>query len=288
MRRESASKRAPGSAFKISIGSHERTSVHESDGAYLAMRKSIKALLLFSIVLTFCVIVLGFRVPNAVKHPGGRQGEADESQFPIADEAAPETHTPAERKKRADKEKKYEKYRDYIGPGVTVAVVSYHWPPGFSTLPVRQSDAVVIGEVGDAKAHLTEDKSTVYSEFKVNVLKVLKDDGQMPSSAGGSITVERPGGRVRYPSGNICRFFLDGLGMPLIMRRYVLFLTRNGEDQSYHLMTGYELRGGRIFPLDGGMTPDGDRFKAYTNMDEAAFFMQLDTALAMSSPIDSK
>jgi hypothetical protein len=64
--------------------------------------------------------------------------------------------------------------------------------------------------------------------------------------------------------------------------RYVLFLTRNSEDPSYHLVTGYELRGGRIFPLDRTTSSQTD-FDAYINMDEAAFLKHLDAAIATSS-----
>lgn len=246
------------------------------------MNKGIKALLLFSVVLTICVVVLGMHTPNSLLRSGSKQSAVDESQFPVAEEAAPEPSTPMERTKRTKKEKKYGKYKDTIGPGVTVASVHYHWPPGFPTLPVAESDAVVIGEVADAKAQVTLDKSAVYSEFNVNVVDVLKNDSQTPLLTGSSIMVERPGGRVRYPSGHISRFSLTGWGMPRRMGRYVLFLTRNSEEPSYHLVTGYELRGGRIFPLDRTTSSETD-FDAYINMDEAAFLKQLDAAIAMSS-----
>ena len=141
---------------------------------------------------------------------------------------------------------------------------------------------MVIGEVADAKAQVTQDKSAVYSEFNVNVVDVLKDDIQTPLLPGCSIMVERPGGRVRYPSGHISRFSLTGWGMPRRMGRYVLFLTRNSDEPSYHLVTGYELRGGRIFPLDRTTSSETD-FDAYINMDEAAFLKQLDAAIARSS-----
>ncbi|HEY0172206.1 MAG TPA: hypothetical protein VGB98_14370 [Pyrinomonadaceae bacterium] len=249
------------------------------------MHKSIKALLLFTIVFTVCVVVMGLRIPDlAVRSNHHQQStvDVDESQFPVAEEAAPEPSTTAERTKKADKEKKYRKYKDTIGPGVTVASIHYHWPPGFPTLPVAQSDAVVIGDVAGAKAHVSADKATVYSEFTVRVIKVLKDDKRIPLSPGASIVAERPGGRVRYPSGHISRFSLTGWGMPRIMRQYVLFLTGNNEDQTYRLVTGYELCNGQIAPLDRTTSSDTD-FDAYINMDEAEFLKRLDSAIALSS-----
>lgn len=247
------------------------------------MHKSSKVLLLLSIVFTVCMVVMGLRIPTSTIQSGNKQSTVDESQFPIAEESEPGPSTLAEQTKKNKKEKKYGKYKDTIGPGVTIASVDYHWPPGFPTLPVAQSDAVVIGEVSDAKAHLTDDKETVYSEFTIRIVKILKDDNQMALSPGDSVVAERPGGRVRYNSGHVSRFSLTGWGMPRPMRQYVLFLTRNNEDQSYRIVTGYELRDGRIFPLDSTTSSETD-FDAYINMNEATFFKQLDTAIAAHSP----
>ncbi|MET0625197.1 MAG: hypothetical protein ABW250_19830 [Pyrinomonadaceae bacterium] len=253
------------------------------------MHKSIKALLLFTIMFTVCVVVLGVRIPNLAIRTNQQQSsvDVDESQFPVAEEAAPEPSTPAERTKKADKEKKYRKYKDTIGPGVTVASIHYHWPPGFPTLPVAQSDVVLIGDVANAKAHVSIDKATVYSEFTVHVVKVLKEGKQIPLLPGASIVVERPGGRVRYSSGQVSRFSLTGWGMPRVMRQYVLFLTKNNEDQTYHLVTGYELCNGQVTPLDRTTSSDTD-FDAYINMDEAEFLKRLDSAIALSSSTSTR
>ena len=70
--------------------------------------------------------------------------------------------------------------------------------------------------------------------------------------------------------------------MPRVARQYVFFLTRNDPGEPYHLVTGYEIRNGRIFPLDRTTSSDTD-FDAFINMDEAAFFQQLNAALAVSS-----
>ena len=247
------------------------------------MHKSLKTLLLFFTVLTISLAVSGLRRQAPGTPSNGEQGEVDESQFPIAEETAPEPATPAERTKRNNKEKKYKKYKDYIGHGVTVASAHYHWPPGFPTLPVAQSDAVVVGDVSDARAYLTVDKDTVYSEFTVRIGEVLKGDNQSSLSQGGSIITERPGGRVRYSSGHIGRFSLTGWGMPQVGRQYVLFLTRNDQEADYRIVTGYELRGGRVFPLDATTSSETD-FDAYINMDKASFLNRLHTAIANSSP----
>jgi hypothetical protein len=247
------------------------------------MHKSLKACLLLLTVLTVYLAVMGGRVPTLDAQSGSEQRRVDESQFPTAEAEAPEPPTPVERTKKNNKEKKYKKYRDTIGPGVTVASFPHHWPPGFPTLPVAQSDVVLIGEVSDAKAYVSGDKSTVYSEFSIQVVKVLKNDHQTPLSPGGTVVAERPGGRVKYPSGHVSRFSITGWGMPLVKRQYILFLTRNDQDGDYRIVTGYELRNGRIFPLDMTTSSETD-FDAYINMDAASFSNQLRAAIAASSP----
>jgi hypothetical protein len=251
------------------------------------MHRSTKVLLLISIVLTIYLIVGALSTPTTVNQAANKQNTVDETQFPIADEAAPEPPRQADRAKRDKKEKKYKKYKETVGPGVTVASAYYHWPPGFPTLPVAQSDAVIIGEVLDAKAYLTADKEEVYSEFTVRVTKVLKGNNQTPLSIGASIIVERPGGRVRYRSGHVSRFSITGWGMPRAAGQYVFFLTRNDDDESYHIVTGYELRGGHVLPLDKTTSNETD-FDAYTNMDEIEFFKRLDSVIAMPSQTNSQ
>jgi hypothetical protein len=260
----------------VSPGPHVRMSLN------LPMYKSIKALLLFSIVITIWVGVMGGRISNSALQPG-QQNKADESQFPIAEESAAEPSTPAKRARKINKEKKYKRYGDTIGPGVTVASMHYHWPPGFPTLPVAQSDAVIIGEVVGANAQVSSDKSTVYSEFTIRITSVLKDDDQTRLAPSGLVIAERPGGRVRYPSGHVSRFSLTGWGMPRVGGYYVLFLKRNSDDQTYRLVTGYELQDGRVSPLDRTTSTDTD-FDAYINMDEATFLRRLDAALATPPP----
>ncbi len=242
------------------------------------MHKNLKSILLLSVLLTgsFTIVRLSGQTTKTSSHQ--EQKTVDENQFPIAEAEALELLEPSQRIKKKNKERKYRKYKDTIGPGVTISVAYYDWPQGFPTLPVKESDAVVIGEVSDAKAFVTSDAATVYSEFTVNVIKVLKNDNQNPLSSDASIIAERPGGRVRYTSGHISRFSIAGWGMPQKNRRYTLFLNRNNEEETYRIVTGYELRGGRVFPLDM-TTSSGTDFDAYINGYEAAFLNQLRPAI---------
>jgi len=165
-----------------------------------------------------------------------------------------------------------------VGPGVKGSFI-YHWPPGFPELPVAQSDAVILGTVAEARAELTEDESGVYSEFTINIDEVLKDDSQQPLSPGNSIVVDRPGGRVKYDTGHISLFWLAGFGMPGKGGQYVLFIERGGPDEDYRIITGYEIRQGRVYPLDKSTSSDTN-FDIYTGSEEASFLNKVRNTVA--------
>lgn len=202
-------------------------------------------------------------------------------ELPIADAADPDPTDPFERAKRAAKGKKYSRYEGITDPPGVVRDAFEHWPSGFPALPIHQSDAVIIGQITKAKAYLTNNKTTVYSQFSISVERILKDDNRSPLMVGGVIITERPGGRVRYPSGYISRFAVVGRYMPLIGHRYVLFLKRDAQADDYELLTAYELREGRVFPLDE--SPGEVHFEVYANTDETAFLNELQSAMANSS-----
>jgi len=235
------------------------------------MQNRKTAVVLVLLVLAALAVSGGAALRSRSGLHSSRQRPEDKSSYPIADADAPDPTDAKKILKRQAKNKKYREYRDHIGPGVRAYEV-YHWPPGFPTLPVAQSDAVIIGEVTDASAHLTEDKSSVYSEFTVCVEEILKNN-QPSLAVGGSVTLDRPGGRVRYSSGKTSQFMLAGFGMPLVHRRYVFFIKGDSE-QDYQIITGYEIHDGHVYPLDETTSSD-TKFEIHANADERQFLDNL-------------
>ena len=180
----------------------------------------------------------------------------DFSNFPIVDLAAP---PPSESKAKAirdSKARKYsKKYGKTIGEETDQIFSSSDWDVRLPALPVHRSAAVLIGTVCRADAYLTPDKTGVYSEFAVKVDSMLKEDPKKQLTGGDTITVERNGGRIRMPSGKIAVSWTNHQDMPKVGSRYVFFLTHDFEvagdtpDDSY-LLTGYELKDGKVFPMD--------------------------------------
>ena len=206
--------------------------------------------------------------PRASRQPK----QFDESRFPIAEYAAADPTDAHERAKRQAKGKKYDKskwrvYPNSVSDGmVRVDSVDLKLP----AFPFAQSSAVVVGQVTDARAYLSNDKSGVYSLFQIQVNEVLKNSTKTPIDKGTTIDVERDGGRVRFPNGRLHLYTIDKLDMPKTGLRYVLFL--NEQESDFTILTGYELRNGKVHPLD-----ELPNLLTYENSDELIFLSELRT-----------
>jgi hypothetical protein len=212
--------------------------------------------------------------------------KVDTSQFPVADYLASEPSNLKERAKREAKGKKYNsRYAAPITESHDESFWTTDWDVGLPAIPVAKSAAVIIGKITKAQAHLSENKTNIYSEFEVQIEQVLKSD-RSDLSYGTSIVVERAGGRVRFPSGKIAISVVSHQQMPQIGSRYALFLTHDGplggeRSGDFFILTGYELRDNCVFPLD--KTLPGHPITAYRGVDERKFFNDLGSALNMST-----
>jgi hypothetical protein len=206
-----------------------------------------------------------------------RKRQELEARVPTADYDSPEPTSPEEKAKRRKRN------RHYDGKGLvtsnpyssTTAVtvddeVFYDLP----ALPVAQSDVILTADVLNSEAHLSNDKSGVYSEFNVQVDSVLK--GAVPAlSQTNVIGVSRLGGIVRYPSGHTERYEIAHQNMPAVGKRYLFFLKATEDAQAYEIVTGYEIGPERVQPLDWG-----GKVEAFRDTDSAVFLKTVRDAIA--------
>ena len=158
------------------------------------------------------------------------------------------------------------------------------WMQTVRALPVDASDAIVIGRISDAQAYLSPAKTGVYTEYTAHIETVLEQYANAFIFGGGFVDAQREGGRVRFPSGRVQSFITHYQGVPATGRRYVLFLKRNADGETFHLVTGYEVRDGCVYPLDGVNLNEGatelEQFAAYKEADEASFLKDLRRAIS--------
>lgn len=218
-----------------------------------------------------------------------RRGEAtkqsdppDFSNFPVVDFEVKEPVEPNKKAALHAKARKYSrKYGGEINEGVHQIFTNSDWDLRLPALPVARSAAIFIGTVVGAEAHLTPDKTGIFSEFAFQVESILKGDPKRKVDAGHTISVERSGGRVRMPSGKLVVSWTNNQNMPKVGSRYLFFLTHDFETagdtgNDFYLLTGYEFKNGKVRLLDSSIKPE---VLAYEGATESSFLEDLFTAL---------
>jgi hypothetical protein len=189
---------------------------------------------------------------------------------PVPINAAPDPADPEKRVLRQAKNRRYNSTRsDQLlseqPAGFTYGRISE--APRPSALPISQSDVAILGTVINAQPYLSEKKTSTYTEFTIRVEEVFKNDARAPLGRGDSIIADREGGSLRLPDGRELRYEVYQIARPLsVGGRYVLFLERINQGQDLSILTGYELRAGRVFSLEDW----GDSLR-YNDSDETTF-----------------
>jgi hypothetical protein len=171
--------------------------------------------------------------------------------------------------------------RPQVGPDASSVTMMNDWQVGLPALPVKQSDAVIVGTVKSGKAFLSNDETGIYSEFFVSVGDWLK--GSRLGSEKSELIIHRAGGRILYPSGNILTYSISGQTMPRLNGKYVFFLVNDKSSSSFNILTAYGIDEGVITPLDGrgrGKVA-GYNFSEYEGVAERTFLVALERALGL-------
>ena len=174
----------------------------------------------------------------------------DEAATPIVDLDA--SLEPSRDSARALKSKRYDHQNRILRSLPAAAGNVMLQPPSadIADMPASDSDLIVEGVVMESAAFLSNDRQSVYSEFTLRVTDVLMSRHGAAVRSGDTLTTERWGGRVRYPDGRIIRYGLPGYGSPIIGVKYLLFLA-NADAGNYRVLTGYDVHGKAVRPLDG-------------------------------------
>jgi hypothetical protein len=238
----------------------------------VARQRVVVGTLPLILALVAVLVVIPGRSQEQKPKPTNRPNRIEESLFPIAEYSAVEPADPTERAKQQARGQKYDKSSWGLHPDAasdTVVRVDAI-DPNLPALPFDQSAAVILGQITDARAYLSNDKTGVYSVFNVQVNEVFKNSINPSLSPSSVIEVERDGGRVRFPNGRLRMYLISETGMPKVGLRYVLFLSNS--DVGFRIITGYELLEGKVYRLD-----DLPNLQTYDNSDEINFLSHLRT-----------
>ena len=205
------------------------------------------------LALTFALSLVAWRgSANQTASPqeSNKQETTPENDIPVLDLKHAETSGSDQLKGRKRRSSlKQDRKIVELPPNVEPLPLSAHAFVRLPPIPVEQSNAVILGKVADRRAVLTDDKLGIYSEFSIRISEIFKDDlsGLFIDQV---IKASRPGGAVRFPSGRTQQYTIFGQGYPQQDNVYVLFLKRD-EDGDYSILTGYEVNGTVVQPLDG-------------------------------------
>lgn len=196
-----------------------------------------------------------------------RKGSEDLTKYPVVDFDSPEPANILEREERRLKNARYDKkgfVLKKVHPDTDGVSVDYETPPSLP-IPTIESNLIIVGRILDAKASLSNDKSGIYSEYTIQIGSILKANGSSATLLGGKIKIDRPGGIVHYPDGKKVIYFVSGKNLPRVGSEYLFFLVSDQQSPNYEILTGYELRNGKVNPLD--ITGQFTEFKDSTPMD---------------------
>lgn len=208
-----------------------------------------------------------------------KKEEGLRSQFPVVDYDAPDEPDPVRRSKRKEKNTRFDK-RNLVSEDPTTRITeAARISEGYDVpaLPTSQSGLIITGEVLTSQAHISNDKHGVYTELTVRVDEVIKNVTPLKLASGDVVTAEREGGIVRYSNGHRRLHHIADEGMPVVARRYVLFLRATEDGQDFYVLTGYELSDTGISAVDAA-----PRFTAYEGYEPDAFLTAVRSSVKQS------
>jgi len=120
-------------------------------------------------------------------------------------------------------------------------------PPG---LPIL-GNTVVIGKIASGDAYLNDERTGVFSEYRILVKEVLKTDSKSVVSAEDGLNVWRMGGSLKFHSGHLKHFLIAGIGFPEVGNEYLFFLhTTDSRIKDYAITAAFSLSDQVVYSLD--------------------------------------
>lgn len=180
------------------------------------------------------------------------QNQRTDRDRDVIDEAA-EPADPAEQARREAKNRRYNNGgQDLLTLSPDSEMSEISCGVVLPLLPISSTSVIILGTVVGSQPYLTEDRSSVYSEYMIRVEEFLKTDGGILPLAGANLVVDRRGGFLRLRSGRVIRYHASSSNMarPLhTQERCILFLNRICDEGDLYLGKGFLLDDGKAYTL---------------------------------------
>lgn len=160
-------------------------------------------------------------------------------------------------------------------------------------LPVDKSPQIVVGKITMANAFISDDWTAIYTEFGFRVEQVLKDTANVLQSTQFNVTLLRWGGKAKLlASERIIHKGISVRPLPKLEKRYLFFLTYEPAVKAYYIDIAYELKDGKVIPVDGRDVEGNyhNRFKSYQQYegkDEREFIQAVIRTIGSATVIET-
>lgn len=218
------------------------------------------------VVLTALTVSIGPLGSRSQEKPEGQDSPTptpespyiDLSKYAVADFDATLPANVVEREQRKLKSRRYDNWEWVLkNPHPETARVGlYQESIPEPLVPAVESDLIVTGNVTAVTAHLSNDMGGVYSEFTIKIDQKLKGDSFIDIEPESSITIDRAGGYVRYPNGQMVLYTIAGKQLPTVGCYYVFFLRNDKKSKNFEILNVYELQESHVIPLDSGRSAE--------------------------------
>ena len=191
----------------------------------------------------------------------------DLSRFGIVRYDAPQPQDPKEFVKRQTTSQRYDNQEwvyKTINNSWTAGIGKIKDDPLPPLIPTEESNLIVVGEVVDANAFMSNDRQGVYTEFRIRVEHVLKTAGNKTKPK--IIIADREGGVVVYPNGQRILYQNSNMGLPLRNSKYLFFLIRDDQSPNYKILTSYDVSTDKVRRMELGHS-----FDEFKELDSAKF-----------------
>ena len=128
------------------------------------------------------------------------------------------------------------------------------------------SPTVVLAEVTRTQSYLSRDLGNLYTEWTARVQEIIAQAASKSLGKDTQISINRVGGHLRMPSGEIYELTTSGLPNPLFTNKtYILFLTYDPCCDWFQLDKSWIVENGKMQPVDNW---DGNSRYAGIPLDE--------------------
>lgn len=152
------------------------------------------------------------------------------------------------------------------------------WAARMPSLPGERSDVVAMGTPVTCDAHLSSDRTTIYTECVLVLDRSFKNSTENRIQHGSRLVITREGGQVSANGRNMSMFVADQI-LPQPGKEYIFFLKYRKATEDYGILTAYRVDNGIVNAVD-----DAIHFQGHNGTPLDQFIARVQSSIKDESP----